>query len=515
MRVLVLLFQYCFLGSISAQPTIQWQTTFGGTSHDIAYSAIQTQDGGYIAAGKSGSSSLFGHHGGNDFWVIKLNADGDLKWKKLLGGTGNEVARCVRQDSDGGYFIAGYTESNNYDVSGNHGGFYDGWFVKLDPNGNIQWQKTLGGSGWDDIISATQTTDNGYILTGRSENADGDVSFNYGFTDVWVVKLSQSGALEWEKSYGGGLEDSGHSIKQTADGGFIVVGQAYSTDGDVTGQHGNGDFWALKISSTGVLEWQKALGGSGYDLASDVAQTADGEYVLVGYSGSNNGDVTGHYSAFDYWVTMLDASGNLRWEKSLGGSEADWGRAIVASEDGGVIAAGSTSSSDGDVQNNDGGAEFWLVKLNGHGQIVWQQTYGGTEPELCYTLSKTSDGGFVTAGYSWSTDGDVTGSSNAGKSDFWIVKLGSESVGVEDLSNNEGDTMELYPNPTGEKITIKVTGFPSSVQITLIDMLGSQVLQQEVSQDATINLAHLKPGIYFATAITPDGKVLRKKFEKF
>jgi len=152
--------------------------------------------------------------------------------------------------------------------------------------------------------------------------------------------------------------------------------------------------------------------------------------------------------------------------------------------------------------------------LNGHGQIVWQQTYGGTEPELCYTLSKTSDGGFVTAGYSWSTDGDVTGSSNIGKSDFWIVKLGSESVGVEDLSNNEGDTMELYPNPAGEKITIKVTGYPSSVQITLFDLLGSQVLQQEVSQDATINLAHLKPGIYFATAITPDGKLYSKKFEK-
>ncbi len=132
MRVLVLLFQYCFLGSISAQPTIQWQTTFGGTSYDAAYSVIQTIDGGYIAAGSSGSSSLFGHHGGNDIWVIKLSADGALKWKKLLGGTGNEVARCIRQDSDGGYFIAGYTESNNYDVSGNHGGFYDGWFVKLD-----------------------------------------------------------------------------------------------------------------------------------------------------------------------------------------------------------------------------------------------------------------------------------------------------------------------------------------------------------------------------------------------
>jgi len=515
MRVLVLLFQYCFLGSISAQPTIQWQTTFGGTSYDAAYSVIQTIDGGYIAAGSSGSSSLFGHHGGNDIWVIKLSADGALKWKKLLGGTGNEVARCIRQDSDGGYFIAGYTESNNYDVSGNHGGFYDGWFVKLDTIGNIQWQKALGSSGWDDIISAIQTPDHGYILTGRSQNADGDVSFNHGFTDLWVVKLSQLGAIEWEKSYGGGLEDSGHSIKPTADGGYIVVGQAYSTDGDVTGQHGNGDFWAIKLSSTGVLEWQKAMGGGGEDIASDVVQTADDGFALVGYEGSIDGDVTGHHGQYDYWVTMLDASGNLRWEKSLGGILSDWGRAIVVTEDGGVIVAGTTRSSDGDVQNNDGGSEFWLVKLNGHGQLVWQQTYGGTEPEICYSLSKTSDGGLVMAGYSWSTDGDVSGSLNIGKGDFWIVKLGSESVGVEDLSNNEGDTMELYPNPTGEKITIKVTGFPSSVQITLIDMLGSQVLQQEVSQDATINLAHLKPGIYFATAITPDGKVLRKKFEKF
>jgi hypothetical protein len=230
-----------FLGH--SQPDIQWQTSFGGSGYDIAYSVIQTADGGYIVAGSSNSSSLSGQHGGDDVLILKLGADGGLKWRKLLGGTGNDRARCIRQTIDGGYFIAGFTESNNFDVSGNHGGFFDGWFVKLDPNGNIQWQRTLGGSGWDDILAAVQTNDQGYVLTGRSGNADGDISYNHGFTDLWVVKLSPNGAIEWEKSYGGGLEEAGYSIKQTADGGYIVVGEAHSTDGLVVGQHGNGDYW--------------------------------------------------------------------------------------------------------------------------------------------------------------------------------------------------------------------------------------------------------------------------------
>ncbi len=437
-----------------------------------------------------------------------------LKWSTLLGGTGNEEARCIGQSKDGGYFIAGYTESNNFDVSGNHGGFYDGWFVKLDPDGNILWQRTLGGSGWDDIISAIQTDDNGYILTGRSEYADGDISYNHGFTDLWVVKLSQTGAIEWEKSYGGGLEESGHSIKQTNDGGYIVVGQANSTDGQVIGQHGGGDYWVIKISSTGVLEWQHCLGGSGWDQGSDVVQTGDGGFAVIGYCGSNDGDVTGHFGQFDFWVTMLDGLGNLNWEKSLGGTLADWGRAIIATADGGVIVAGTTRSSDGDVQNNDGGSEFWLVKLDRNGQKVWQQTYGGSMPESGYSLSKTSDGGLIMAGYSWSTDGDVSGSPNMGKADFWVVKLGSESVGTEEPSGPLSEPIALYPNPAANEVTVNIASAQESAHLTLHDLLGRQLLRQKVDDGARIELGHLAPGIYLATVLLDDGKVFRQKLEK-
>jgi Secretion system C-terminal sorting domain len=262
------------------------------------------------------------------------------------------------------------------------------------------------------------------------------------------------------------------------------------------------------------LEWQKALGGSATDQGTEVVETADGGFALIGHGGSGDGDVTGHFGLFDYWVTMLDGFGNLKWEKSLGGTNADWGEAIVATGDGGVIAAGTTRSSDGDVQNNDGGSEFWLVKLNRHGQLVWEKTYGGSGPEVCYTFSKTSDGGLVAAGYSWSSDGDVSGTTNMGKADVWIVKLGSETVGLEDLTEYPAYPLELYPNPAGDEITLNVEGGHSNVQLTLRDLRGAQVLQETASGFATVSIAHLKPGVYFATAVSSDGKVYCKKFEK-
>jgi len=287
MKKLALMVCCCFwVGAVVAQPTIQWQKTYGGSSYDDASCISLTADGGYILGGTTSSNNgdVFGHHGGLDFWMLKLDIDGTVQWKKVLGGTENEVAQVVHQTVDGGYFIAGYSASNNYDILGNHGGDFDGWIVKLNSNGLILWQKALGGSGWDDIWSAQQTSDNGYILAGRSSSTDGDVTENRGQFDFWIIKLNEAGQIQWQKSLGGSKSDMAKSIKQTSDGGYIVAGETASNDGDVSGLQGNVDFWVVKLSSLGEMEWQKTLGGAGAGQTHQISRGCE----YVGYLSCKN-----------------------------------------------------------------------------------------------------------------------------------------------------------------------------------------------------------------------------------
>jgi len=196
------------------------------------------------------------------FYAANLHAQSApaIEWQKSLGGIIDDVAYCVQQTSDGGYIVGGYAVSNNGDVSLNHGN-NDYWIVKLDASANITWQKCLGGSNVDKGYSVEQTSDGGYIVAGESLSIDGNVTGNHGSYDCWIVKLDANGNIMWQKSLGGTLHDSGNSIQQTKDGGFILAGFSYSNDGDVTGNHGNRDFWIVKLDSAGNITWQKSLGG--------------------------------------------------------------------------------------------------------------------------------------------------------------------------------------------------------------------------------------------------------------
>jgi len=510
----------CFfwIGALSAQPTIQWQKTYGGSSYDEPYSIQQTSDGGYIVAGStlSNDGDIFGHHGGDDFWVLKLNNIGAIEWKKVLGGTNNDGARAIKETSDGGYIVAGYTASNNYDVSGNHGGLNDGWVVKLSSVGDIVWQKTYGGSQREEFWSIQQTLDNGYILAGRSSSNDGDVSFNHGQLDFWVVKIEESGDIQWEKSFGGAKDDLAASVKQTFDGGYIIVGETASSDGDITDLRGNVDFWVVKLSSTGLLEWQKALGGTAGDIASDVIQLNAGDFIVAGYVGSHNsGDVTGHseLALFDFWIVKLNSTGELAWQKTLGGSQPDYARALIQSqENGGFIIAGTTASTNGDVIGNHGGDDFWLVKINEEGELDWSKTYGGTKNDECLSISGTDDNGYVLAGYSWSINGDLIGSLNRGKDDFWVLKLSPEPS--TPTSTPAIPQITLYPNPAHNTITLHTPTAGTTLNVTIYDLLGRTLLREEIPNGSQLNIASLQKGVYFVSAEDRDGTVFRGKLEK-
>ncbi len=352
---------------LDAKGTLQWQKALGGyNGNEYAFSVKQTKDGGYIVAGMAGSTDgdVIGNHGSNDSWLIKLDATGTIQWQKTLGGKSGDAAYSVLQTTDGGYFVVGTTDSIDGDVTGNHGG-WDSWVVKLDTTGTLQWQKALGGSKYDYAQSVQQTIDGGYIVAGYTFSNDGDVKGNHSSNiDSWVVKLDVSGTLQWQKTIGGAEFDYAYSVQQTTDAGYIVAGYSNSTDGDVDGNHGVYDFLVVKLDATGILQWQKSFGGSSDDKAYSVQQTTDGGYIVAGYTASNDGDLTGNHAGDDYWLVKLDATGVLQWQKSIGGAGQDVANSVQQTADGGYIVAGYSNSPDGDVTGNHGSYDFWVVKLS-------------------------------------------------------------------------------------------------------------------------------------------------------
>jgi hypothetical protein len=430
-----LFFSFSFFLSI-CQPTIQWQKSLGGSDNDYGGPIQQTNDGGFIVTGRSFSNDgdVSGNHGEADLWVVKLNNTGTIDWQKSLGGTDREIAYSIQQTMDGGYIVAGFSRSNDGDVSGNHGNA-DFWVVKLSSVGTIEWQKSLGGSLDDYAYSILQTNDGGYIVAGFSNSNDGDVSGNHGGNDFWVVKLNNTGTIEWQKSLGGSTEDIGAFIQQTSDGGYILSGTSLSNDGDVSGNHNAQDCWVVKLTSLGTIEWQKSLGGSLADSGGPIQQTNDGGYILSGFSSSNDGDVSGNHGDIDYWIVKLTNMGTIEWQKSLGGAGYDHLISMQQTIGGGYILAGYSNSNDGDVSGNHGLTDYWLVKLNNIGTIEWQKTLGGTAVEIAYSIYQTNDGGYIVAGSSNSNDGDVSG--NHGSNDYWVVKLNGCQPNESALTFNE------------------------------------------------------------------------------
>ncbi|MEO5675427.1 MAG: MopE-related protein [Chitinophagales bacterium] len=412
----------CFSTPAKAQPIIEWQKSLGGSDYDGAFSVQQTADEGFIVAGFSYSDDgdVSENNGYMDYWLVKQDASGTLEWENSLGGNSFDAAYSVRQTSDDGFIVAGYSSSAGGDVSGNHGA-YDYWVIKLDAAGVIIWQKSLGGSLEDLAHCVEQTADNGFIIAGSSGSGDGDVSGNHGAEDYWIVKLDESGNLQWQKSLGGSMIDFASYIEQTDDMGYIVAGYTYSSDGDVSINHGANDYWIVKLDSAGGLQWQKSLGGSASDQATCIRQTTDGGFVVAGISESSDGDVSGNHGLEDFWVVKLDETGSMEWQKSMGGSSYDEAYSIDQTSEGGFIVAGQTQSGDGDVSFNHGSGDDWIVKLDPYGNLSSEVTYGGSGNDAAHSIQQTSSGGFIVGGYTFSSDGDVSG--NHGYQDYWILNL--------------------------------------------------------------------------------------------
>jgi len=513
MQKITLLFALLFTSlTLHAQPNIQWQKCLGGTLSETARDIQQTSDDGYIVVGytRSNDGDVFGFHGGWDWWVVKLDQLGNIQWKKVLGGSDIDTAESIRQTCDGGYIIAGSTYSNNWDVSGNHGES-DYWVAKLSPTGQIQWRRAYGGSGEDNAYAVRQTTDGGYIVAGYSGSLDGDVTHKVGIHNVWIVKLDSAGTIEWNRSYGGLTNgDLAYSIEQTTDGGYIFAGETYSNDGDVSGHHGNDDCWVVKITAGGEIEWQRALGGMASDRGWRVLQTTDGGYAMLGYAGSSNGDVVGWHGLYDYWVVKLSTTGEIEWQKCLGGTDDDWARSICQTADGGYAVVGITRSTDGDVLYNSG-QDIWVVQLDSTGVLQWQKTLGGTDAEWVNAIIQTHDGGLAIAGETYSIDGDVSG--NHGDKDIWVVKLAPVSVGTEEARM---PIVDIYPNPTHDAVSVQVSGLPDGepLLISVNNLQGRGLIRQTLANGQRLDIGALPAGMYILTAVNESGILYSGKITK-
>ena len=307
----------------------------------------------------------------------------------------------------------------------------------------IEWQQCYGGSSGEGGKEMIKLADSTYIIFGNSGSDDGDISFAHGENDIWLVKTDNYGNLLWEKTIGGSDDESPRNFYITPEGNYIISCGTLSNDMDISGNHGGLDYWVAKTDSLGNIIWQRCIGSSVNDYLSQISIDDMGNIYAIGGSHGDDGDITDPHGFVDFWIVKLNTDGELLWDRSLGGTITDWGQCISPTPDGGYIVGGATDSPDGDVEcENTSITQFdiWIVKLDSLNNIQWQQCYGGSEFDNATDIKTTDDGGYIIAGITKSNDGDVSGFHGiAGEStDLWIVKI--DSIGIIEWQRCLGGT---------------------------------------------------------------------------
>jgi hypothetical protein len=483
--------------------------TYGGTSFDGAYSVQQTSDGGYMVAGLTISFGV----DSSDFFLIKTYANGNVQWAKTYGGTSWDLAYSVQQTSDGGYIVAGWTYSFG-------AGGWDIFLIKTYANGNIQWAKTYGGAGWDLAYSVQQTSDGGYIVAGLT------FSFGAGDWDIFLIKTDANGNVQWAKTYGGTYSDWAYSVQQTSDGGYIVAGGTSSFGA------GWADIFLVKTDANGNVQWAKTYGGTYWDEAYSVQQTSDGGYIVAGGTASFGAGLS------DIILIKTDASGNVQWAKTYGGTNLDSAFSVQQTSDGGYIVAGWTYSFGAGLD------DIFLIKTDANGNIIWAKTYGGTYEDGAYSVQQTSDGGYIVAGYTAAGFGDIfliKTDANGNIGSCGIVRNASPTVNTPSPTVTTPSPSVSSPSPTVTSPSPTVTSptftvfepcplsISESYQITSglitpykggIKVSGSGEFEVKVYNVSGVMVKSIKGknevkielsrGVYFVEVIS-GGKVIREK----
>jgi hypothetical protein len=408
-----------------------WTKTFGGADWDNAASVHQTDDGGYILAGFTESLG----NGPRDLWLVKTNDMGDTLWTRTYGGSNQENGYQARQTAEGGYVVVGQT--NSFNSAG-----YDLYFLRLNAAGDTAWTKTYGGSGSDNGRDIKIVSTGGYIISGSLGS------------DAWILRTNESGDTLWTTIMDQGESEVAESVCEAPDGGFVAVG--------ATGAFGVADVYLIKVNNIGDSLWAKTFGGPGYDWGHAILGTSEGGYIVVGTTqtfGAGDNDI---------WLLRMDASGDTLWTRTIGTSETERGFSISNTADGGYIISGMTNA------NTSGGDDGFIIKTDSAGTVQWSKSIGGMAEEWILSVEQTSDSGYIACGF--------TASFGEGNRDMWMLKFGPVTTGLENnIGTNIPNRIKLYqnyPNPFNPETVISYQlSAVSLVILKVYDIEGREVAE--------------------------------------
>ncbi|MEZ5017420.1 MAG: T9SS type A sorting domain-containing protein [Flavipsychrobacter sp.] len=517
-KSIILLFVVSFFSTIilaQTAPPIQWQKTYGGTSPDYAEVVLNTPDGGYVVAGTAGSHDIdvVGNHGTNinaqDFWIVKLDSNGNIQWKKCYGSQWSEFVYSIAQARDGGYIVTGTTGGVGGDVTkfrtNPNYTSEDIWVIKISATGTLIWEKSYGGINSENTKKIVQVSDGGYVFMGTTYSNDDDVSGKHGPStlpvvtgDIWVVKIDSLGTIKWQKCLGGSSGEIGWDMLLTSNDGLLVLGNAFSTDGDVNKLRDSNDVWVIQLDSTGNILWNKTYGGSRNDMGYSVIKNINGGgYVIAGETWSNNGDVsTARKGESDVWVLGIDDTGKVLWDKSFGGSRFEYAARILQTPDSGFVIGGITNSNDNDISVSKGNNDWWILRLDKMHNLKWEKSFGTLASDKFNGMTLANDG-YVLVGYMADNSGDHL--NYKGKQDWIIIKLKENFKGgtTSISANGVVADIKVYPSPTNGIVNIDLPKGYDKVQLKLYDMQGRLV--KEVESEGlkrSVDLSGLSYGTY-------------------
>lgn len=523
------------LGEAAAQsaaaPTKVWDRRFGGTSttcsgEDALFTLLATPDGGSLLGGYSSSDAVGDKSQPNwafgaDFWAVKLDAQGNKQWDKRFGGTQIEALMAILPTPDGGYLLGGRSDSGqDGDKSQPSQGGNDYWVVKVDAQGTKQWDKRYGGSGNDFLLAMQPTPDGGYLLGGGSNSGIGGdkTEASRGNSDYWVVKIDALGTKLWDHCYGGSGEDYFRCMQATPDGGVLLGGNSFSGQGGDKSEASKGalDIWLVKLDAAGTKQWDKALGGAGFDGVGAI-QVLPGGYLVGGDSDSGiGGDKSEASKGYgDMWLLRLDAAGTKLWDHCYGGSSGDGMTSLALTADGGYLLAGNSSSGvSGDkTEPSQGDADYWTVKTDAAGVKQWDKRFGGTLNDRLYAMQPAVGGGYLLGGF---TDSPVSGDKTQGcwgNWDYWVVKM---SAGTALATQSAvAAQVSLFPNPARHQVALQLPAAyaQQAAVVTISNATGQTVLTTALTATSsahTLSVEPLKSGVYVMRIALRESVITKK-----
>jgi hypothetical protein len=583
---------YCLVflcSAVTFAQDILWEKSYGGKHADFLFDVIPTPDYGFILAGSSLSKKTGNktedNRGDLDYWVWKMDEKGELDWQKSMGGSGQDKLRCVLLTNEGGFLLAGSShpnpseggaDSNEAEEDGDFKckryGQSDFWIIKLNAKGGEEWQKTIGGSGQDEVSCMVRTRDGGFVIGGTSSSDKSGEKTDDGFggLDYWVMKLDKDGKIVWQKTLGGQYNDELRSIAIAEDGGFILGGSSnspsssYSFEGGapagtkIANCLGQADYWIVKLDKDGNEQWQKVIGGTGDDQLYVVHTTADGNYVIGGNSNSESGDdkKSGNQSGTDFWVMKIDKeTKEILWQETYNIAKTDILTSLVENDDKTILLGGYaqgespltpkggmkkspstalrvTKTVDEEPKVKKGTDDYVAIKISEKGEELWRKDVGSDGQDILKKVIETRDGGYLMAGTSLTpalskgegasktspnpskgggskSSGDKN--SGIGSNDFWVVKLKDKNKPKEAKK-----PVEAIPNPATDYTNVIVGYDFKKGTATVVDIAGHILQQFEITERTVpIDLQGYPEGVYIVnikTEVQSSGvKVIKQR----